>query len=973
MKKKLISLLLVMAMVLTLPSTTVLAATTVYKVAITMTAPEVGNPLPTDAKTSDANTEVTEVKWYGNTDSNGNIVAGTEYTATITVKIKNGADAKFGGTVKATVNGTSAFVKKVTRITNNMVKVSYTYSSTQPSPTPVPPDSILSIKLTMTAPTVGKPLPTTAKTSSTASCEVTDVTWSGATDENGNMAYDTAYTAVFTVKIKEGKNAKFSTKTESIVKNASLNGEYKGFTSAERVSDTVVKLTYELAAVKKLSTISKLDNINLIKPSVGYAPDKSGYTNNSAKIKVTDTKWSGEVDNYGLAIAGVSYSYTFTVEIKPEYDLTFADTLKGSVASISSGVKVERVSDKKAIVTYTFAPVEEKVDKEAEAELKRRWSLAEADANYPLGDPITLVVNKDTVSAWDLEEMLDLYYMGHLGSNVYSALVETSDYHTLDGRVIKWKDYPQLTSTSLWQKYPKYQVTRIVYDLWFPSDYSLVWSPNVKEIWLSPNCDIQGILNNIAREVYDKGSDHFTFYTYDHVLFIPESAYPNGPTYNTDAKGIPGCRVMLYSGDDVYAAAKKGASAAKDWCTNHTYTAELFTPDRLYTYGSCQNHTLFYYSCSKCGKCEYNPKHLCVYTPLYMLNSGKKLTLDTPANYACSYHTYTVSDEHFLGINAQGDRVYLKACEWCGKDQKQTDLAITHDYYKNVMGMDDSDPSYYQLYMESVKKSWSPGGTAYNMRMKATPGDDYLDGYVVEADKFVTAKTSSYATQGIQVASNDNLIDKALLGNDYTKTITRLQLCSIAVKMAEQMLGKAITPAASGTFTDTDNEYVRKAYAAGITGSGSTAFQPNGTVDRQTMATFLYRALMYVKANSDTEYTVYDSKLSGYTDAGQIADWARQAMDFMTGLGLIDGTTDTTLSPKGSCTIEQVLLVADYSLDAGVIGWYQLNKVPTMNGFIDFVYGDRIWITSSKGTFINRYGRESKIGKFASFWAIKDR
>lgn len=90
------------------------------------------------------------------------------------------------------------------------------------------------------------------------------------------------------------------------------------------------------------------------------------------------------------------------------------------------------------------------------------------------------------------------------------------------------------------------------------------------------------------------------------------------------------------------------------------------------------------------------------------------------------------------------------------------------------------------------------------------------------------------------------------MGNDYTRPISRLQFCSVAVKLAEKMAGKAITPAPSGTFTDTGSEYARKASAAGITqGVGGGRFNPNGTLTRQEMATFLYRALQWVKANSD--------------------------------------------------------------------------------------------------------------------------
>ena len=119
--------------------------------------------------------------------------------------------------------------------------------------------------------------------------------------------------------------------------------------------------------------------------------------------------------------------------------------------------------------------------------------------------------------------------------------------------------------------------------------------------------------------------------------------------------------------------------------------------------------------------------------------------------------------------------------------------------------------------------------------------------FTVASGKDVTATVSGWAQNEVNWAAQNDLIDAALLGGNYTGSISRLQFCSVAVKMAERMTGKAITPAPSGTFTDTDNEYVRKAYAAGITtGAGGGKFNPNGALTRQEMATFLYRALTYV-------------------------------------------------------------------------------------------------------------------------------
>lgn len=845
------------------------------------------------------------------------------------------------------------------------------------------------VKITMTAPAVGKPLPTTAKTSSGAKTTITNVEWSGQLDENGNMAYDTEYTAVFTVEIKEGQDAKFGKNAASMAQNATLNGDYV-IKSAERVSDTVLKLTYKLPAVKKPSTtITKLDGITVTAPVVGRAPFTDGYTRPSGKVKVTSTTWTGEVDNYGLAMAGVAYTYTFTMEIRPEYDLTFSTgTLEATINGNSDGVKVERVSDKEAIVTYTYPPLEEEEKPES-----KTFSQAEADAVYPKANPITLVINENTIDMDAFEELVEgeppLPTAGRAGSFYVGVLRagKPATYTTLEGEVIDNRLDPTKDRISLnFNDFNYYRVNRIVYDLDFPGDdASIVNFPGVKEVWLSPRCNFDYFFVGLQMAMSSMPVWAFSFTTYDdYTVFIPDSVFPNGPDFSKYQEHFPtppGCHVMLYSGDDVYEAARKGASAAREWCTNHNFNNDNNDPahyipselsskisirDRVYTWGDCQNIRRYYYSCNKCGKCEYNPDHTYAGTAINQGSVG-----------AHQFSVKTVTDEHFLGINDQGDRVYLKCCEVCGKDARQVDLAVTHDYYKNVMGMDDSDPSYYPLYMESQKKSWSPGGAAYKNAMQATPVHDYINGYVVTAEAFITAKTSSWATQNVQVAANDDLVDKALLGEDYTYTINRQQFASIAVKMAEKMLGRAITPAPAGTFTDTDSEYALKAYAAGITtGTTATTFDPYGTLTRQQMATFLYRALQYVKQNSDTEYTVYDSKLGSYTDAGELADWSRDAMVFMNALGLINGTSDTTLSPNLSCTIEQALIVADRSLDAGDIGWYQFVGEgigaydPPGSGY--FTYGERIWCTSSKGDCVDPRGVACTL-PITHFCPIKDR
>ena len=126
MKRHCISLLLLCALIITAMPTTVFAATKVNKIVITMSKPEEGKTLPTNAKVpSSASTKVTSVKWKGSTN-NGKAKANVKYTASITVKIKSGIKKTFStGTINATVNGYKASVK---RNSSTKVTVTYTFS-----------------------------------------------------------------------------------------------------------------------------------------------------------------------------------------------------------------------------------------------------------------------------------------------------------------------------------------------------------------------------------------------------------------------------------------------------------------------------------------------------------------------------------------------------------------------------------------------------------------------------------------------------------------------------------------------------------------------------------------------------------------------------------------------------------------------------------------------------------------------------
>ncbi len=449
--------------------------------------------------------------------------------------------------------------------------------------------------------------------------------------------------------------------------------------------------------------------------------------------------------------------------------------------------------------------------------------------------------------------------------------------------------------------------------------FFIAYAPYLKELWLSDKVDAYEFIQAMDSYLWlpiagvyrwEKQSD-MPFYTAETTVFIPESAVPALKAAQAQRGYKIPYTIKTYSGTDVYAAQKAGAAAAKDnWCTAHQYNLQIRTADRVYTYAqACQYARRYYYSCAICGKCEYNAKHVAPHV------KDTEIALKTEKLAHSDNGEYPTA-EAYIGVNAAGEHVYWLSCEYCGHSHRYLQQHLTaRDVYASGTGLTLAQ------YQAEVNASLQWEETQALNTTELYPGTFTL------AQKS-SAKTSSWAQSDVNLALNDNLLDAALLGSDYTKNVTRLQFCSVAVRLAEELTGKSISPAPAGTFTDTTSAYALKAYAAGITtGVTATTFDPNGTLTRAQMAAFLYRTLRYVEKNSDYSYTSYTSKLSSYKDSAQIQSWAKESMAFMNALDLVKGTTSTTLSPNGTCTIEQAVAVAERSVYAHQIGWYQAAPV----------------------------------------------
>ena len=131
---------------------------------------------------------------------------------------------------------------------------------------------------------------------------------------------------------------------------------------------------------------------------------------------------------------------------------------------------------------------------------------------------------------------------------------------------------------------------------------------------------------------------------------------------------------------------------------------------------------------------------------------------------------------------------------------------------------------------------------------------------------------------------------------------------SMIVAILYRMEGSpAVAP---GAFTDVSADMyyapaVAWASANGIVnGYSDGAFRPGAAITREQLAAFLYRYARYKGGDVSGR-----ADLSAYGDAAGIAGYAVEAMAWANAAGLINGTSQTTLSPRGTATRAQAAVI----------------------------------------------------------------
>lgn len=167
-----------------------------------------------------------------------------------------------------------------------------------------------------------------------------------------------------------------------------------------------------------------------------------------------------------------------------------------------------------------------------------------------------------------------------------------------------------------------------------------------------------------------------------------------------------------------------------------------------------------------------------------------------------------------------------------------------------------------------------------------------------------------WAKEEVSTARSLGLVTP-LADRDFKSNISRLQFAELSAGLVEKLTGQVLTPAAEDTFTDCTEPAALKAYAAGITtGTGDgTTFSPDANITREQIAAMLVRAIAAAQRETGKTPLTGTGDLTAYTDSPAVSSWAVEGVTALNAAGIMKGTSATTLTPQGTTTIQEAVIL----------------------------------------------------------------
>ena len=238
-------------------------------------------------------------------------------------------------------------------------------------------------------------------------------------------------------------------------------------------------------------------------------------------------------------------------------------------------------------------------------------------------------------------------------------------------------------------------------------------------------------------------------------------------------------------------------------------------------------------------------------------------------------------------------------------------LFINNYIQKDYKGLDDIEVGMsvtgVGIGSRDVDENDTTGGT-YIKRLRVRSREE-ITAYFDPCADFTDIDRNSWYHEGVDYAIENGIMN-GVGGTLFNPngTMNRAMLVTVLYRLEG-------APAVEGTTNFVDvpagqwyTDAVKWAVDNGIVnGTSETTFSPTSPLNRQTLATLMYRYANYCHKDTSDR-----NDLASFPDKGQVADWAKDGMQWAVGVGLITGvgtSSGTYLRPENPTTRGQVATI----------------------------------------------------------------
>ena len=273
--------------------------------------------------------------------------------------------------------------------------------------------------------------------------------------------------------------------------------------------------------------------------------------------------------------------------------------------------------------------------------------------------------------------------------------------------------------------------------------------------------------------------------------------------------------------------------------------------------------------------------------------NGKGGCIDTTGKIVipCSKYTYIAPfSEGFAAVNVFGPQNLWGFIDKTGKEVVEPKLYTENGVKYGIFGWPGSESTFHD------------GSTPISRFLNEGSEDNFVP--MVYFKLTVDAKVSDWAREQVDSAAVKGLMADCL-GDDFTVNIPRAEFAAVAVELYEAMSGDTAPAPGENPFNDTTDPVVIQANTLGIVnGKGGGKFAPTDPVTRQEAALMLSR--VYTKLGGE----IPKVESTTFADNDKVSSWARDAVAFMSGKGIVNGKGNNSFDPLGNASIQEALIIA---------------------------------------------------------------